>query len=112
MLELGSNDGAASGQVMVSVVEGVVEDEHEEAERDGLEHGGEDGILVGAPLVAHIVHAQVHSDGSLRLKTAVNLLSKEGKLTVLVKEVRPEARSEFRATCRNILKFSFSEHFK
>ena len=76
MLELGPDDGATSGQVMVSVVEGVVEDEHEEAERDGLEHGGEDGILVGAPLVAHIVHTQVHSDGSLRLQTSVKLVLK------------------------------------
>ena len=68
VLEFWSNDRSASWQVMVSVVEGVVEDENQEAEGDGLEHGREDGILVSTPLVGNVVHAEIHSDGSLGLE--------------------------------------------
>jgi len=50
---------------MVSVVKGVVKDENQEPEGDGLEHGREDGILVSTPLVGNVVHAEIHSDGSL-----------------------------------------------
>ena len=53
---------------MVSVVEGVVEDEDQKAEGDCLEDGREDGILVSAPLVGNVVHTKIHSDGSLGLK--------------------------------------------
>jgi len=53
--------------MMVAIVERVVENEDEKAKRDGLEDGREDGILVSAPLVAHVVHTKIHSDGSLGL---------------------------------------------
>lgn len=71
MLELWSNDGSTSGQVMVSVVEGVVEDEDQKAEGDCLEDGREDGILVSAPLVGNVVHTKIHSDGSLGLNETI-----------------------------------------
>ena len=71
VLELWSNDRSTSRQVMVSVVEGVVEDENQEAEGDRLEHGCEDGILVSTPLVGNVVHAEIHSDGSLGLEMVI-----------------------------------------
>ena len=71
VLELWSYDGSTSGQVMVSVVEGVVEDEDKKAEGDCLEDGREDGILISAPLVGNVVHTKIHSDRSLGLKETI-----------------------------------------